>query len=380
MAGDNHDQAHRADTKEGATINRVLDRGVLERTLLSMNNLALLTDPRLEDNPIVWVNDFFCAFTGYERHEVLGRNCRFLQSDDRDQPARHRLRAAIRAGEPCDVVLRNYKKDGTLFYNHLFVSPVVEGGEVVYFVGLQHDVSDRENAYRVRRDRAIHEAAERERERFGMDLHDGLGQELAGIAFFTSALRQRLEADGSAHAKGVGQLLEYIESAQTAAWNLARGLSPVDASPHGLSDALERLCGQLAEIHPEVVSRCDVETVALSRQRDARYLYRIAQEAINNAAKHAEASEIALSLHREGDEVVLEVADDGVGVPHQILDAADYMLADPSGGELAEERVHRGMGLHGMRFRAELIGARLAIRPRARGGTVVRCALPVGSA
>lgn len=363
---------------EATPTNRELARGVLARTLLTMNNLALLTDPRLPDNPIVWVNDYFCSFTGYGRHEVLGRNCRFLQGDDRYQPARHQLSAAIRAGEPCDVVLRNYKKDGTLFYNHLYLSPAVEDGEVIYFVGLQHDVTDRENAFRLRRDREIHEAAERERERFGMDLHDGLGQELTGIAFFTGALYQRLTAEGSAYAKDVGQLLEYVTSAQTSAWDLARGLSPVDASPHGLSDAIERLCKQVAQIYPEVVSRCEVESIVSLQRREARYLYRIAQEAINNAAKHASASEIAVSLHRSGGEVVLEIADDGVGVPHHALDA-DFDLTGAHGSEETAERRH-GMGLYGMRYRAELIGARLAIWPRETGGTVVRCVLPVGEA
>ncbi|MEP0547350.1 MAG: ATP-binding protein [Rhodothermales bacterium] len=364
----------------GATgTNREISHAVLKRTLLTMNNLALLTDPRLPGNPIVWVNDFFCAFTGYERREVLGRNCRFLQGDDRDQPGRHRLRAAVRAAEPCNVVLRNYKKDGTLFYNHLYLSPVVEGGAVVYFVGLQHDATDREHAVRLQRDREVHEAAERERERFGMDLHDGLGQELAGIAFFTGALCQRLAADGSAYAKDVRQLLEYIQSAQGAAWDLARGLSPVDASPHGLGDAIARLCRQVAEIHPEVVSRCDVEAFAFAEGREARYLFRIAQEAVNNAVKHAAASEISVSLHRSEGEVVLEIVDDGVGVPHHVLDA-DFSLTGSHSAEATAERTRHGMGLYGMRYRAELIGARLAIWPRESGGTVVRCVLPVDEA
>jgi PAS domain S-box-containing protein len=374
----NNDPRRAAAADAAATANRALSRGVLERALLTMDNLALLTDPRLEDNPIVWVNDFFCSFTGYDRSEVLGRNCRFLQGEDREQPGLHRLRAAIRTATPCDVVLRNYKKDGTLFYNHLYLSPIVEGGEVAYFVGLQHDVSDREDALRILREREVHEAAEHERERFGMDLHDGLGQELAGMSFFTSALCQRLEADGSAYAREVRQLLEYVESAQASAWDLARGLSPVDASPHGLGDAIERLCGQVAEIHPEVVSRCRVEPIAFENRREARYLYRIAQEAVNNATKHASASEISVSLQREGNAVILEIVDDGVGVPHHVLDA-DYSIVDSEASDGHTDRARQGMGLYGMRFRAEAIGAQLAIWPRETGGTVVRCVLPLSA-
>ena len=365
--------------------NRPLSLETLKRALNAMNNLVVLTDPRLEDNPLVWVNDYFCTFTGYERDEVIGRNCRFLQGDDRDQPARHEIRDAVVADEACEVVLRNYKKDGTLFYNHLYISPVTDGSEIVYFVGVQNDVTERENAlFEVReREREIHESAENERERFGMDLHDGLGQELAGIAFMAKALHQRLEKEGSPFTDDLRQLLGYIESAQTSARSMAGGLNPVDASSHGLGDALQRLCRQVSATYPDLTSRCNVEPVAFEDRRDARHLYRIAQEAINNAAKHAEASEIAITLHRGPGTIQLEVVDDGKGIPDDMLEATRN--SQPELGATFEyvkgraELARRGMGLYGMHFRADLIGARLTILPREGGGTIVRCVLPTGT-
>jgi PAS domain S-box-containing protein len=75
----------------------------------------VITDPNRPDNPIVYVNPTFERITGYSLEEVVGKNCRFLQSDDRDQPALEDLRVAIREGRECQVVLRNYKKDGTFF-------------------------------------------------------------------------------------------------------------------------------------------------------------------------------------------------------------------------------------------------------------------------
>jgi len=95
------------------------------------------------DSPIVYVNEAFERMTGYSSEEILGTDCRFLQGDDRDQPERRRLREALDRGEACTVVLRNYKKDGTLFYNELTVSPVEQGGKLSHFVGIQKDVTER---------------------------------------------------------------------------------------------------------------------------------------------------------------------------------------------------------------------------------------------
>jgi PAS domain S-box-containing protein len=157
---------------------------IISRALHEAQSLVVLTDPRQHDNPIVWVNTPFCRFTGYSREEVIGQNCRFLQGDDLAQPQRTQLREHIARGEPANVVLRNYRKDGTLFYNELYVSPVHEEGAVIYFIGVQNDVTMREEARFVaaerERERALMEAVEEERERLGMDLHDGLGQILAG--------------------------------------------------------------------------------------------------------------------------------------------------------------------------------------------------------
>lgn len=104
---------------------------------------VLITDPHQEDNPIVYANQAFYNLTGYSPDEVLGFNCRFLQGDDRDQQAIGRLREAIDNEESVDVTLRNYTKDGELFYNQLTVSPVYDDdGNLLNFVGVQHDITD----------------------------------------------------------------------------------------------------------------------------------------------------------------------------------------------------------------------------------------------
>ena len=103
-----------------------------------------LADARRPDTPLIGVNDTFVRMTGYSRAELIGRNCRVLQGDDRDQPALAVLRDALATGSPCEVVLRNYRRDGTLFWNELRLAPVRDsGGHVTHFIGLQNDITER---------------------------------------------------------------------------------------------------------------------------------------------------------------------------------------------------------------------------------------------
>lgn len=129
----------------------ITDAAVLfQRALDAANNLVVITDARRADNPIVFVNDFFLEVTGYEENEVLGENCRFLQfqEGERDeQPERRQLREAVEAGEPTSVLMRNYRKDGTLFWNELYVTPLRDpDGTLTHFIGVQNDVTERVEA------------------------------------------------------------------------------------------------------------------------------------------------------------------------------------------------------------------------------------------
>lgn len=108
----------------------------------------VITDPNLPDQPMVDVNKAFEAMTGYDRDELLGRNCRFLQGPDRIQPARKSLRDSIDNLEDKTVVLKNYRKDGTMFWNRLTVSAVYDDdGKLIYFVGVQQDITAQQNQH-----------------------------------------------------------------------------------------------------------------------------------------------------------------------------------------------------------------------------------------
>ena len=120
---------------------------VLTQILDSCVNGVTLTDPDLEDAPIVYANKAFEDMCGYPKEEIVGRNCRFLQGKDRDQPEIDKLRQAIKKGEAVEVTLRNYKKDGELFYNRLDIKPLLDDrGNIVYYLGVQYDITDQVNA------------------------------------------------------------------------------------------------------------------------------------------------------------------------------------------------------------------------------------------
>ena len=120
---------------------------LLKRAVESARNGICITNPRSGDNPIIYVNDAFLQMSGFERHQVLGRNCRFLQRDDRDQAVITNIREAIKHEQTITTVLRNYKRDGTLFWNELTLSPVHdENGNLINFVGVQNDITARKEA------------------------------------------------------------------------------------------------------------------------------------------------------------------------------------------------------------------------------------------
>ncbi|MDQ4063004.1 MAG: EAL domain-containing protein [Actinomycetota bacterium] len=120
---------------------------LLHQAIAASSNGIVISDPNQPDNPLIYVNRSFELMTGYSTEELLGHNCRLLQCSDGDQPVLDEVRAAIREERDCLVLLRNYRKDGTLFWNELRISPVHDDhGQLVNFVGVQNDVTRRKQA------------------------------------------------------------------------------------------------------------------------------------------------------------------------------------------------------------------------------------------
>jgi diguanylate cyclase (GGDEF)-like protein/PAS domain S-box-containing protein len=120
----------------------MLDQYLLETIVKEARDGITISDCSLPDNPLIFVNDAFARMTGYDAEEVIGKNCRFLQRGDTDFPAVNIIKIAMLTHEPCLVTLKNYRKDGTVFWNELSLTPIINKSDVVtHYLGVQKDVS-----------------------------------------------------------------------------------------------------------------------------------------------------------------------------------------------------------------------------------------------
>ena len=202
----------------------------------------------------------------------------------------------------------------------------------------------------------ILEIAEKEQRRIGHDLHDGLGQQLTAIELMCHSLREDL-AGQPVLAKQAATMGEFLRETISQTRSLSRGLSPVRSEPSGLMEAL----GELAEnTHSLRKTKCRFQCdppVFVEDSQSAGHLYRIAQEAVNNALKHGRPAWIEIQLSRHKDTVRLRVSDDGQGFP-------------PSRNSGAS------MGIDVMKHRAEIIGGTLKIDSTTDEGVTVDCTVP----
>ena len=128
----------------------MINATLLQRMIDASNDGIVVAEQEGDDDSIlIYVNPAFERLTGYDANDILYRDCRFLQGEERDQPALARTRKALESGQPCRQVLRNYRKDGTPFWNELSITPVFnEADQLTYFIGVQKDVSRQVDAER----------------------------------------------------------------------------------------------------------------------------------------------------------------------------------------------------------------------------------------
>ena len=209
---------------------------------------------------------------------------------------------------------------------------------------------------RRRAERQLLEISEREQQRIGRDLHDGLCQQLAGIAYSASDLQTKLTKKCPSEAVIAARIAELSRATAVQARQIARGLNPVKLGAMGLMAALNELTSSIGSMFSISCRFESAQTVHIRDHGTAVHLYRIAQEAIHNAVTHGKATEIVVSLRRERERIVLSVSDNGCGLPGAGADS-------------------NGMGLENMNYRARAVGAQLQFMPRDKRGTSMRCTM-----
>ena len=305
----------------------------------------------LEGRITTW-NGGAARMYGYEAGEVVGRSVGVLLPEHRREEIAHYLEKLSRGGRIKSHESEGLRRDGTRIEVALTASPVHDGaGRVIGGSLIIQELTTRKAL-----ERQVLEIATREQRRIGQDLHDGLGQELTGIAFLAKALRDRLAERGVPEASQAEDITQLVTAAIGHAKSLVRGLRPVNLEGQGLAAALVDLAEHVHQTH-RIECRCEVsEGLRIEDPSTAMHLYYIASEAVNNAIQHGRARRIDLSIRRDEAGLTLTVRDDGVGIPP------------------CDER-SRGSGLDIMAYRAHMIGACFEVRGPGVG-TEVACALP----
>lgn len=210
-------------------------------------------------------------------------------------------------------------------------------------------------------EREILRTSEREQQRIGRDLHDSLGPHLAAIGYAASFLADELRRRDQPEAEKADRIRLMVAEAVTLTRNLARGLLPVQMDSTGLSMALEDLARTTSQLTGIAVSFCETGDTRIEDPENGMHLYRLVQEAVNNAVKHGGAKNVTILLSKSERLLNLVVADDGQGMLPQSARA-------------------QGLGLHTMAYRARALGGQVEITSNSGEGTIVSCEIPLHTA
>lgn len=307
----------------------------------------VITDATLPDNPIVFANEAFQTLTGYNRSEIIGKNCRFLQGPSTDRLQVSRVREAIAAGQPIDVDLLNYRKDGTTFWNALYLSPVRnDAGKIIYFFASQMDVTERVNAQEtIAKQKAI---IEQEVQRRTADLNAALEAKTVLLHEIDHRVKNNLTMIGSLlrlQARSVsdpvfsGRLNAMLERVDALATVHRQLYQSDNLKSFDIGRFAETLIADVvgASGRSDVLVACNCITIEVAAAH-ATPLGLILNEIYTNAIKHACADgrpgKLTVISRRDGLVGEIDVSDDG---PGRVDDPAKRGFGETLIGRLAKQ-------------------------------------------
>jgi PAS domain S-box-containing protein len=318
-------------------------RGVVEHGY----SAVLIASGRMPDPRVVYINPAFEQATGYSRADVAGRRLSALAG-------LASVQRRFREERPFLEEVSVYQTAQGERWGEWRVVPVKDRtGRAAHWLVIFRDITEGK-----RLEKEILEISDRERQRIGQDLHDGLCQQLAGLELMSQVLQQQLASKSKTAAARAGQIASHVREAISQTRLLARGLYPVALDAGGLMPALVELA---ANTQTTFGTACRVESDRPLLFRDpavATHLCRIAQEAVLNAIKHGKATEIVIRLGTVEGRAVLDISDNGAGFPQVSTKT-------------------KGMGLRIMQHRAAMIGGVLKTCNLHAGGARVSCSVPL---
>ena len=292
----------------------------------------IITDPRQADNPIVFANDAFCRLTRYGRDEIMGRNCRFLQGAETDRGAVKLLGEAIQSRHDIGIDLLNYRKDGTTFWNALYVSPVInESGDLLYYFASQLDITDRIDALKQthsEKERFEREVAARTRELTDalaaktMLVHEVDHRVKNNMQMISSLLTMQTRNITDPDAKvSMEQMLHRVEALGTVHRRLyqSNNVERFDVAEFARDLATDLVRGSG---RGDIQLHLDLEAVEIPAEK-APPVALMMNELLTNALKHAFAEErpgrLSITVRPDRTHFGIKIVDDGVGMPGQPL-------------------------------------------------------------
>src|SRR5262245_1135542 len=318
------------------------------RILDAMREGVLVLD---SSSTIRMTNGAITRLTGYEPRQLIGRSGRMLTryTESEYEEVRSEINQRLTEAEFFARDLHCVHRDGGFFTAGCVITPIQIGGEAHRLLVLE-DVTQRREL-----EREIIDIANREQQRIGSDLHDGLGQELTGVALMLTSLVGRLKREQAGAAGDAEEIVALVNGAIDSARALARGVSPVSVERGGLPSALRALASRASDMYGATVRfRGKVWPQLTLDAAACDHLYRIAQEAVNNAVKHGRATQVTIDLQVAGANVTLTVKDNG-------------------GGMAGDAQLSRGMGLKIMHYRASMLSGSVAVEGAEGGGLQVIC-------
>jgi PAS domain S-box-containing protein len=308
-----------------------------------------------EHGIIQFVNPAAETLFGYKVKELLGKNIQQLMPSPHSELHDDYIKDYLKTGNKKVIgkgrQLLGQRKDGSQFPMYISLGEI-QLKHIHLFAGLIMDLSVQQKLQR-----EILAIPAREQQRIGEELHDGLGQQLTGLSMLAQSL---LNKASKPEYELASQIASGLHEALTQVRALARGLMPIQIYADGFMISLKEITESI-EQQSNIPIKLQIDNVVLLfDDATATHLYRIVQESLNNAVKHAEASRINVSLKIELDHGVLEIIDNGIGIPLDLEDST-------------------GLGLNIMKHRCGLFDGEITINPAGERGTKVCCRFPINA-
>ena len=287
------------------------------------------------------------SLSGLSSEQLIGRGFDTLLPESARASILHKLAQLLEGGEAITFEFESTQEGLARYFENRAV--LVRAGDIATGIS----IAMRDITQRKRLEQEILDVSDRERQSIGRDLHDGLGQELTGVALMLRGLAGRIQQRCPDVVENVNEIVGHLNQSIETARSLARGLLPVRTETGGLISALRALASRSRDVYGlEVTFNCAVMRGFDLSETNASHLYRITQEALTNAARHGRATLVNISLRAEDEGFRLSITDNGSG----------FSGAAPSAS---------GMGLKIMKYRADMIGAKFDIGSNEPHGATV---------